>query len=47
MMNLGLPIGWSFDAAPTDPPAIRSTPGGWISKVIGLLLTGFAISQGS
>ena len=47
MTNLGLPIGWAFDVDSADPRAIPSTPGGWIVKVFGLLLTGFAISQGS
>jgi hypothetical protein len=53
LLNLGLPIGWSFsfaDRDPTttdDPRDFPSTPGGWVSKVIGLILTGFAISQGS
>lgn len=53
LLNLGLPIGWSFafaDRDPTttdDPRDFPSTPGGWVSKIIGLILTGFAISQGS
>ena len=47
LINLGLPIGWSFDADPGNPRAFPTTNGGWISKSIGLLLTGFAISQGS
>jgi len=47
LMRLGLPIGWSFDIDPANPRAFPSTTGGWISKSIGLLLTGFAISQGS
>lgn len=47
LMSLGLPIGWSFDANPTNPRAFPSTTGGWVAKSIGLLLTGFAISQGS
>jgi len=47
LMKLGLPIGWSLDGNPGDPRAIPYTTEGWISKTIGLLLTGFAISQGS
>jgi hypothetical protein len=59
LMDLGLPLGWSFRVEPArsadsadlpDPPDPRdfpSTTGGWIAKVVGLLLTGFAISQGS
>jgi len=47
LISLGLPIGWSLDGNPGDPRAIPYTTEGWISKTIGLLLTGFAISQGS
>lgn len=59
LMDLGLPLGWSFDAKPaepTDPDAppvpddprrLPETPLEWIGKIAGLLLTGFAISQGS
>jgi hypothetical protein len=42
-----LPLGWSFEADPADPRSLPITPEGWIGKVVGLLLTGFAISQGS
>ena len=45
--TLGLPIGWSFTARPPDPHAFPNNPEGWIGKIFGLLLTGFAISQGS
>lgn len=53
MTNLGLPLGWTFTfvdrdpATPDDPRALPSTSGAWIGKIVGLLLTGFAISQGS
>jgi len=47
LMRLGLPIGWSFDTDPGNPRAFPSSTGGWVTKSIGLLLTGFAISQGS
>ncbi len=53
LLNLGLPIGWSFEFADRDPSTaddprdFPSTTGGWIAKSIGLVLTGFAISQGS
>ena len=47
LTNLGLPLGWSFEANPADPRSLPLTPGGWFGKVVGLLLTGFAISQGS
>jgi len=47
LTNLGLPIGWAFNVDTDDPRALPSTPGGWAGKVFGLVLTGFAISQGS
>lgn len=47
LMNIGLPIGWAFDGDPDNPRAVPTDLGGWVSKSIGLLLTGFAISQGS
>lgn len=47
LLQLGLPIGWSFEPNPDDPRAFPTTTGGWVTKSIGLLLTGFAISQGS
>ena len=53
MTNLGLPLGWTFaftdrdPATHDDPRDFPSTPGGWLAKSVGLLLTGFAISQGS
>jgi len=47
LSNFGLPIGWVIDADPDNPRALPSTPEGWVAKSIGLLLTGFAISQGS
>jgi hypothetical protein len=59
LMDLGLPLGWSFEAKPAapadpaslplpaDPRRLPSTTQEWIGKVAGLLLTGFAISQGS
>jgi hypothetical protein len=59
LMDLGLPLGWTLEtvpvqpatdtdaAAPLDPRLLPSTPGGWIGKIVGLLVTGFAISQGS
>jgi LysM repeat protein len=47
LASLGLPIGWSFTAKPPDPHAFPERPEGWVAKIIGLVLTGFAISQGS
>ena len=53
LIDEGLPLGWTFEVKPVDPtvpadPRLPpSTLEGWIGKVVGLLLTGFAISQGS
>jgi hypothetical protein len=53
LMDAGLPLGWTIEVksvdpnAPPDPRLPPSTLEGWIGKVVGLLLTGFAISQGS
>jgi hypothetical protein len=53
LLNLGLPIGWSFQfpnfdsTTPNDPRDFPVTAAGWIAKLSGLLITGFAISQGS
>ena len=46
---LGLPMGWVLeDAADEDDPRrVPGTPGGWLLKLAGLLLTAFAVSQGS
>jgi len=53
LQELGLPIGWSFQfedfdpATPADARDFPVSPYGWLMKVIGLLVTGYAISQGS
>jgi hypothetical protein len=53
LADMGFPIGWSLRFAdrdpktPDDPRDFPSTTGGWVSKVIGVVITGFAISQGS
>ena len=45
---LGLPIGWSgWKASKDDPRRAPDTPVDWLLKVVGLLLTGFAVSQGA
>ena len=45
---LGLPIGWAWaPASPNDPRAFPLGFGDWILKVLGILLSGFAISQGA
>ena len=46
--ELGLPIGWVFH--PQDPADPRAFPDGalpFVLKLLGLLLTGFAVSQGA
>ena len=48
MDELGLPLGWVN--APKDPADPRKVPEGfydWVLKLFGILLTGFAISQGA
>jgi hypothetical protein len=45
---LGLPIGWQgWAASPDDPRRAPATFMGWVLKALGLLLTGFAVSQGA
>lgn len=46
---LGLPIGWvrNDGGNDADPRRVPSSPADWLLKLCGLLLTGFAISQGS
>ena len=45
--GLGLPIGWSRRAPAADPRAVPGVVGDWILKLLGILITGFAISQGA
>ncbi|MBC7931315.1 MAG: hypothetical protein H7Z38_12205 [Rubrivivax sp.] len=46
--TLGLPIGWEQNpSTPDDPRRFPGTPGEWILKVLGLLITALAISQGA
>jgi hypothetical protein len=47
--TLGLPIGWvrATNENSGDPRRNPTSAGGWMLKLFGLLLTGFAISQGS
>jgi hypothetical protein len=47
--SLGLPIGWVRPTADNagDPRRMPIDLSGWLIKLFGLLLTGFAISQGS
>jgi hypothetical protein len=46
---LGLPIGWVKNDGrhASDPRQVPNTAADWLLKLCGLLLTGFAISQGS
>jgi hypothetical protein len=46
--TLGLPIGWvSSTAIPDDPRRFPGTVGDWGLKIIGLLITALAVSQGA
>ncbi|MGH9144953.1 MAG: hypothetical protein ACRD2I_27770, partial [Vicinamibacterales bacterium] len=47
--SLGLPIGWTRATGdnPGDPRRMPIDTAGWLLKLFGLLLTGFAVSQGS
>ena len=45
---LGLPIGWKgWDASADDPRRAPDAVMDWVLKVVGVLLTGFAVSQGA
>lgn len=43
----GLPVGWSPHPMEHDPRGVPATWGEWFAKVLGLLLTGFAVSLGA
>jgi hypothetical protein len=43
LRNLNIPIGWNSE----DPHSIPTTSGGWVTKVLGCIITGFAISLGA
>ena len=46
--SLGLPIGWAWTPAGTnDLRGVPADAGGWVLKLLGILLTGFAVSQGA
>jgi hypothetical protein len=51
--ELDLPFGWSFKVADQDPQTPENprdfpiTSRGWVLKILGLIITGVAISQGS
>ena len=50
---LSLPIGWSFKTADKDPKTaddprdFPSSVGGWVAKIVGILLSGMAAAQGA
>jgi hypothetical protein len=45
---LGLPLGWVMQPAnKTDPRRVPREPFEWLLKIVGLALTGFAVSQGA
>jgi hypothetical protein len=46
--SLGLPIGWvRTPAGDNDLRQLPGSAGGWLLKLLGILLTGFAVSQGA
>ena len=45
--ELGLPIGWSWKSIKVDPRGLPGDFGGWLMKLVGWLLTAFAVSQGA
>jgi hypothetical protein len=46
--DLGLPLGWvTATDDPDDPRRLPAGPGEWLLKLLGLALTGFAVSQGA
>jgi len=47
MKALGLPIGWSGDSIAKNPRGYPDDLGGWLLKIVGWLLTAFAVSLGS
>lgn len=47
IFELGLPIGWSWDAITIDPRGLPVSSGGWVLKIVGWLLTALAVSQGA
>src|SRR6185436_11579338 len=53
LSELSLPVGWSFRVAdkdpktPDDPRDFPSSFGGWMVKLVGILLSGMAAAQGA
>jgi hypothetical protein len=47
LQGTGLPIGWSAKAYSIDRRGYPEDPAGWVRKVLGLILTAFAISLGA
>jgi hypothetical protein len=52
LLEMGLPIGWNWKSpwnknAITNISAIPTTPGGWLLKFFGWIITGLAISLGA
>jgi hypothetical protein len=47
LQGTGLPIGWSAKAYSLDRRGYPEDPAGWVRKVLGLILTAFAISLGA
>ena len=45
--ELNLPLGWALAAGTSDPRGLPATVGGYASKILGLLITGIALTFGS
>ena len=50
--EIALPLGWKpahkdGDAAPADPRAVPADFGSWVAKLLGLLVTAFALTLGA
>ncbi len=47
LQALSLPIGWSGAKLTQDPRGIPETQAAWLTKILGILVTGFALSLGA
>jgi hypothetical protein len=47
LQGLSLPMGWSGEKMSQDPRGIPDSGTRWLSKVLGILVTGFALSMGA
>ena len=45
--KLGLPIGWNYDVSQEEDPRGKPEGAGWLYKILGILLSSLAVSQGA